>query len=51
MDYGYEYYPGPFGQLRVKKTDNQKPIITIVDQILALKKDNPKADTSSWKPK
>ena len=51
MDYGYAYYPDSVRQLRVNKTDNQKPIITLVDQILALKKDNPKADTSSWKPK
>ena len=46
MDYRYEYYPGPVGQLRIKKCSNQKPFIEIVDQILILKKENPQANTS-----
>ena len=46
MDYRYEYYPGPVGQLRIKKAKNQQEFITIVDQILTLKKENPQADTS-----
>ena len=47
MDYRYEYYPGPVGQLRIKKCNNQQPIISLVDQILTLKKENPQADTSA----
>lgn len=46
MDYRYEYYPGPVGQLRIKKAKNQQEFITLVDQILSLKKENPQADTS-----
>lgn len=46
MDYRYEYYPGPVGQLRIKKAKNQKEFIAIVDQILSLKKENPQTDTS-----
>ena len=46
MDYRYEYYPGPVGQLRVKKSENQSEYVSLVDQILTLKKENPKADTS-----
>ncbi len=46
MDYRYEYYPGPVGQLRIKKAKNQKDFIDLVNQILTLKKANPQADTS-----
>ena len=42
MDYGYAYYSGSVRQLRVNKTDNRKPVITLVEQILALKKDTRK---------
>ncbi|RZK17714.1 MAG: class I SAM-dependent DNA methyltransferase, partial [Flavobacterium sp.] len=37
MDYRYEYYPGPVGNLKVKKTNNQKPYIELVDKILDYK--------------
>jgi adenine-specific DNA-methyltransferase len=32
--------------LKISSTETQQPIITIVDQILTLKKENSKADTS-----
>jgi len=37
MDYRYEYYPGPVGRLRIKKTAKQKCYSTIVTYILFLK--------------
>lgn len=49
MDYRYEYYPGPVGMLMIKKTSptKQKEFVALVDQILALKKENPSADTAT----
>ena len=46
MDYRFEYYPGPVGQLRIKKAKDQQTFIKLVDQILTAKKDDPTADTS-----
>jgi hypothetical protein len=47
MDYRFEYYPGPVGQIRIKKADNQQDFVEIVDQILAIKRDSPNADTTT----
>ncbi|GCL53300.1 adenine-specific methylase like protein [Microcystis aeruginosa NIES-3806] len=46
MDYRFEYYPGPVGQLRIKKAKDQQTFINLVDKILAAKKSDPNADTS-----
>jgi len=46
MDYRYEYYPGPVGQLRIKKSKNQKEMIKLVDKILEIKSKNPLQDIS-----
>jgi adenine-specific DNA-methyltransferase len=46
MDYRFEYYPSPVGQIRIKKADNQQDFVEIVDQILASKRDFPNADTT-----
>jgi len=48
MDYRYEYYPGPVGQLRIKKTEHQNEIIKIVDKIIEIKKHNPQQDTTKF---
>jgi hypothetical protein len=37
MDYRYEYYPGPVGNIRIKKSSNQDKFISLVDKILTLK--------------
>jgi len=34
MDYRYEYYPGPVGNMRIKKAPNQEKFVTLVDKIL-----------------
>ncbi|MEO5776811.1 MAG: Eco57I restriction-modification methylase domain-containing protein [Flavobacterium sp.] len=47
MDYRFEYYPGPVGQLRIKKASNQKDFVKIVDEILIAKSKDNTADTSS----
>ena len=47
MDYRFEYYPGPVGQLRIKKSEDQQTFIRLVDQILTAKKSDPKADTTA----
>ena len=39
----FHYY-----KLPVRKTENQKPFIKLVDKILETKKENPKADTTKW---
>ena len=39
MDYRYEYYPGPVGSIRVNIPKEQKFLVTTVDCILAITKD------------
>lgn len=51
MDYRFEYYPGPVGQLRIKKAKNQKDYVKIVDKIIAAKGTDPQADTSELEKK
>ncbi len=46
MDYRYEYYSGPVGQLRIKKASNQKDFVKIVDKIIAAKSKDNESDTS-----
>jgi adenine-specific DNA-methyltransferase len=46
MDYRFEYYPGPVGQLRIKKADDQQVFVRIVDQILDIKRNSPNEDTT-----
>ena len=51
MQGGYLLYSAPnVLSLFVKELDSspQLPFITLVDKILAAKKENPQADTSAW---
>jgi adenine-specific DNA-methyltransferase len=45
MDYRFEYYPGPVGQLRIKKAKNQIDFVKIVDKIIEEKSKNFQANT------
>lgn len=45
MDYRYEYYPGPVGQLRIKRANNQADFVEIVNEILDIKSEDQNADT------
>jgi len=45
MDYRFEYYPGPVGQLRIKKATNQNDFVEIVNKIIEAKSKDPQADT------
>lgn len=51
MDYRFEYYPGPVGQLRIKKAKNQNDFVKIVDKIIAAKSKDQQADTSELEKK
>jgi hypothetical protein len=51
MDYRFEYYPGPVGQLRIKKAKNQNDFVKIVDKIIEAKSKDQDADTSELEKK
>lgn len=51
MDYRFEYYPGPVGQLRIKKAKNQNDFVKIVDKIIEAKSKDQQADTAELEKK
>ena len=51
MDYRFEYYPGPVGQLRIKDSDSQADFVKLVDKIIDIKKIDPQKDTSAYEGK
>lgn len=51
MDYRFEYYPGPVGQLRIKKAKNQNDFVKIVDKIIEAKNKDQQADTNELEKK
>ncbi|MCX6149006.1 MAG: Eco57I restriction-modification methylase domain-containing protein [Ignavibacteriales bacterium] len=51
MDYRFEYYPGPVGQLRIKKAKNQNDFVKIVEKIIAVKSKDQQTDTNELEKK
>ena len=46
MDYRFEYYPGPVGNIKIKYSDSQEKFIFIIDKILEKKSIDANFDTS-----